>query len=59
MDVGGQAFVSVDTSLVGFAGGRSRDRFQRLHRRVVAKDATFYYMCVSTNTWNRAALSSR
>lgn len=57
-DVGGQAIVSIDTSLVGLQAAAPAASSSVCTAGSWAKDANFYYVCVSANTWKRAALSS-
>jgi hypothetical protein len=57
-DVGGQAVLSIDTSLVGLQTTAPATSSSVCTVGSWAKDADFYYVCVSANTWKRAALSS-
>lgn len=57
-DVGGQAVLSIDSSLVGLRTTPPATSSSTCTAGSWAADTNYYYLCVSANTWKRAALSS-
>ena len=57
-DVGGTTTVSVDTAAIGLRVAVPSAATSACTAGSYASDSSFYYSCVATNTWRRAALSS-
>ncbi|MGH9663556.1 MAG: hypothetical protein ACRD9L_03925, partial [Bryobacteraceae bacterium] len=57
-DVGGQAVLSIDTSLVGLQTTAPAASSSTCTAGTWAKDASYFYVCVSANSWRRAPLAS-
>jgi hypothetical protein len=54
----GQIILSVDTSVVGLQVGVPSTSSTACTQGSWATNGSFYYLCISTNTWARAALTS-
>jgi hypothetical protein len=58
IDVAGLTTISVDTTTVGLRVAVPSSATSACTQGSWAANATFYYVCVATNTWRRVALSS-
>ena len=57
-DIAGLTTVSIDTTMVGLRVGIPATATSTCLQGSWAADASFHYVCVATNTWRRAAVSS-
>ncbi len=57
-DVAGLTTVSIDTTMVGLRVGIPATATSTCLRGSWAADASFHYVCIATDTWRRAAVSS-
>lgn len=57
-DFSGLTTISIDTTMVGLRVGVPATAISTCLQGSWAADANFHYVCVATNTWRRAAVSS-